>query len=231
MSLRYRVLFKSLMVLALAALSTAAFADPCLTVYPTGDTVYHYDVNEYYVVGPGDPLYDPLYDRGGYCLIDSNTMDFDLSIYQAPNLVGFTPSTDGQEGYFFEGYSFQLVIDGFSNSPTTYENIILVINPLPSSCPPMVTIDGNPVTGSTYPLGSLAVSTPTTEGHHYSDTLVLDVTWAACAEMQFWAYDDENYNGQKDGGECFSAFSHDTTVPAARTSMGLIKAQYGGSGQ
>ncbi|HKI84385.1 MAG TPA: hypothetical protein VKA63_08615 [Candidatus Krumholzibacteria bacterium] len=231
MSQRYRILFLSLMVLAIAAFSTAAFADPCLTVYPTGPTVYHYDMSEYYVVGPGDPLYDPMYDRGGYCLIDSNTMDIDMSIYQAPNLVGFTPSTDGMDGYFFEGYSFQLVIDGFSNTPTSYDNIILVINPLPASCPPMVTIDGNLVTGGTYPLGSLVVSTPTAEGHNYSDTMVLDVTWAECAQMQFWAYDDENYNGMKDGGECFSAFSHDTTVPSARVSIGTIKAQFGGSGQ
>ncbi len=227
MSIRYRALIPAF-VLAVVVLSvSAAFADPCLTVYPTGDTVYHYDINEYFVVGPGDPLYDPAYDRGGYVLIDSNSMEVDESIYQAPNLVGFTPSTDGQEGFFFEGYEFDLVIDGFNHDPITYENIILVIEPYPNSCPPQVTIDGNPVVGNTYNLGSLVVSTPTANGHNYSDTMIVHVTWAQCAEMEFWAYDDENYNGVKDGGECFSAFSHDTTVPTGdRASMGMIKARF-----
>jgi len=229
MSLRSRTTIFAIVLSVIVLASASAFADPCMTVYPTGDTIYHYDINEYFVVGPGDPLYDPAYDRGGYVLIDSNSMDIDLSIYQAPNLVGFTPSTEGQEGYFFEGYNFDLVIDGFSHTPITYENIILVIEPLPLSCPPMVTIDGNPVTGGTYNLGDLVVSTPTAEGNNYSDTMVLAVTWAQCAEMEFWAYADENYNGVKDGGECFSAFSHDTTVPAESSSMGVIKVRFSDS--
>ncbi len=227
MSIRHRAMAAAL-VLAVVVLSAAtASADPCLTVYPTGNTVYHYDVNEYFVVGPGDPLYDPVFDRGGYVLIDANSMEVEENIYQAPNLVGFLPSTDGREGYFFEGYSFDLVIDGFNHTPITYQNIILVINPYPDSCPPMVTIDGNPVVGDTYSLGSLVVSTPTENEHHYSDSIVVTVSWAQCAEMEFWAYDDENHNGVKDGGECFSAFSHDTAVPAAEaSSMGVIKARF-----
>jgi hypothetical protein len=227
----YRYRFLPIVVLLVMGFSAIAFADPCLTVYPTGDTVYHYDTTEYYVVGPGDPLYDPMYDRGGYVLIDANTMSIDLSIYQAPNLVGFTPSTDGQDGYFFEGYSFTLVIDGFSNTPRTYENIIVVVTPLPNSCPTNVVIDGNPVVNNMYPIGNLVVSTPTVDGNNYSDTIMLDVSWADCAQMQFWAYADENYNGIKDGGECFSAYSHDTTVPAPSTSVGTFKAMFGTAGQ
>ena len=180
---RYRVCLLAILILALSVAS--AMADPCLTVYPVGNTVYHYDISEYYVVGPGNALYDPMYDRGGYVLIDSNDDSIDMSIYQAPNLVGFTPSSDGREGFFFEGYSFQLVIDGFSNSPTTYENVMLVIEPLPMTCPPNVVIDGNPV-GSQVPLGSLVVSTPTAEGNNFSDVMILDVSWATCAEMEFW---------------------------------------------
>jgi hypothetical protein len=93
------------------------------------------------------------------------------------------------------------------------------------TCPPNVLIDGNPV-GNMVSLGSLAVSTPTAQGNNYSDTMVLDVSWAECAEMEFWAFDDENMNGVKDGGECFSAFSHDTAVPAENSSVGTIKVRF-----
>ncbi|MBP2681765.1 MAG: hypothetical protein H6Q78_1628, partial [Candidatus Krumholzibacteriota bacterium] len=37
---------------------------------------------------------------------------------------------------------------------------------------------------------------------------------------------DENYNLVRDGGECFSAFSHDTTVPVEETTWGGIKEIY-----
>jgi hypothetical protein len=203
-----------------------ALADPCLVVYPTGACTYHYDVNEYYVVGPGDPLYDPAYDRGGVVLIDSNTNEIAYNIYQAPGLTGFTVSSGGQDGYFFEGNSFQLVVDGFNNAPITYTNIYLVAVPLPESCPPNIMINGSPMTGSQLLLGDLTVSTPTAEGNNYSDSIVLDVTWDLCAEIQFWAYSDENGNGMHDGGECFSAFSHDTTVSATDGSFGAIKATF-----
>lgn len=38
-----------------------------------------------------------------------------------------------------------------------------------------------------------------------------------------WAYADENYNGAHDGGECFTAFSHDTAVPTERSTWEAIK--------
>ena len=59
MSLRSRTTIFAFALVVMVLASASAFADPCLTVYPTGDTIYHYDVNEYFVVGPGDSLYDP----------------------------------------------------------------------------------------------------------------------------------------------------------------------------
>jgi len=214
--------------LVLFLMAGPALADPCLVVYPTGPTVYHYDVNEYIVVGVGDPAYDPAYDIGGECLIDLNDMIPAADIYQAPMLVGFQPSSDGKEGYFFEGYNFTLIVDGFSNTPVSYENIMLVVEPLPASCPPNVVVDGVPMTSNMMSLGDLMVSTPTAEGNNYSDVLSLEISWAECAEMEFWAFADENYNGVKDGGECFSAFSHDSTVPSEQQSFGVIKVRFGG---
>jgi hypothetical protein len=47
---RYRLFLLLALAFVLAFSASSASADPCLTVYPTGDTVYHYDINEYYVV-------------------------------------------------------------------------------------------------------------------------------------------------------------------------------------
>ena len=142
-------------------------ADPCLVVYPDSPCVYHYDINEYYTVGPGDPLYDPMYDRGGQVLIDINWDTIGYSVYQAPNLVGFTPSTDENEGYFFLEKDFTLIIDGFSNVPTTYVNILLMFDDVvPEGCMPAITVDGMPVTDGVYYVGDLEVSTPTPSGDY-----------------------------------------------------------------
>jgi hypothetical protein len=213
----------SFVVLGIAG---AANADPCLVIYPDVPCVYHYDINEYYTVGPGHPLYDPMYDRGGEVLIDINWDTIGYSVYQAPNLVGFTPSTDEKEGYFFLDKDFTLIIDGFSNVPTTYVNILLKFdNVVPEGCVPTITIDGNPVTGDTYLVGDLVVSTPTPTGE-YSDTIELMVSWSGCYGLHFWAFSDENYNGILDGEECFTAYSHDTTIGVEETTWGAIKSIY-----
>jgi hypothetical protein len=105
-------------------------------------------------------------------------------------------------------------------------NILLVFEPDPTSCTPIILVDGEPVVGSTFACGDLVVSTPTPNSHNYSDTMTKHIEWSACTGMQIWAFSDENYNGSKDGGECFSAFSHDLTVPAESRSWGAIKSIY-----
>ncbi len=207
-------------------LAAGASAEPCLMVYPTGPAVYHYDSAEYYTVTYGHPLYDPMFDRGGEVLLESGSNEIPYDIYQIPNLIGFEVSMDGSEGYYFMGSTFDLVVDGFSNQPTTYSNILLVFVPDPISCVPIITVDGNPIVGKTYPLGSLVVSTPTAWGNNYSDTITVPFTWSGCYGVRIWAFDDENHNGVKDGGECFTAFSHDLTVPVKEQSWGSIKSLY-----
>lgn len=221
-----KVVSMFLLVLGGIVMSSAVVADPCLVVYPVAGSEYHYDINEYYTVTVGDPLYDPMYDRGGEVLIDLNTNEIAYNIYQAGNLVGFEVSTNGEEGYFFIGSYFDLIVDGFSNMPTTYENIILVFEPNPGYCTPTISVNGNPVSGLQYPLGDLVVSTPTADGNNYSDSITLSIQWGGCYGMQMWAFADTDYNGIADGGECFSAFSHDSTVPTEERSWGAIKAMY-----
>ena len=206
----------------------AANADPCLVVYPDSPCMYHYDINEYYTVGPGHPLYDPMYDRGGQVLIDINDDEIDMSIYQAPNLVGFEPSTDGNEGYFFLEKDFTLIIDGFSNAPTTFVNILVMFDDIvPTGCTPSITVEGAPLTGGVHYAGDLVVSTPTGEGNNYSDTIEIMVSWSWCYGIHFWAFSDENYNGELDqSAECFTAYSHDTTIGVEESTWGAIKSIY-----
>lgn len=207
-------------------LAASASAEPCLMVYPTGPAMYHYDNNEYYTVAFGHPLYNPLYDRGGHVLLKIGSNEIPLDIYQIPGLIGFEVSTGGNEGYFFNGSSFDLVIDGWNHQPTTYTNILLMFAPDPRECKPLVTVEGNAVAGQSYPLGDLVVSTPTPNGHNYSDTIIVPFTWSGCYGVRIWAFADENHNGVKDGGECFTAFSHDLTVPVVEKSWGSVKSLY-----
>lgn len=204
--------------------SGAVKSDPCLTVYPSCKCTYHYDTNEYYTVGPGHPYYDIEYDRGGEVLLEINTDKICESIYQAPELIGFLPSAEGNDGFFFAGMEFELIIDGFSERPTTYENIVIVFDqPNPADCTPAILINEMPLEGNTYLAGDLVVSTPTPSGNNYSDTMTFNVAWHGCYGVHIWAFADENYNGQKDGSECFTAFSHDATIPIRGSSWGEVK--------
>jgi len=206
--------------------SMSAFADPCLVVYPDTPCVYHYDPAEYYTVGPGDPLYDPAYDRGGVVLLTTGMNDIDLSVYQAPQLMGFVADADDQ-GFYFEGDAFNLVIDGFANAPTTYANVLVVFDdPLPAGCAPLVTVGGSPVMGGIWPAGDLVVQTATGEGNNYSDVITLQVAWSGCFGVHVWAFSDPDHDGSRTGGECFTAFSHDSAVPVESATWGLIKALY-----
>jgi len=214
------------LILGLLVVPAAVVADPCLIVYPTVPAMYHYDANEYYTVTLGHPLYDPMYDRGGEVLIEANTNEIAYNIYQIPYLIGFQESTGGKDGYFFIGPSFDLIIDGFNNAPTTYENIILVFEADPSACHLSITVGGTPVVGGSLPIGDLEVSTPTPSGNNYTDTITKHVQWSGCYGVRIWAFADQNYNGARDGGECFTAFSHDVTVPARNASWGSVKSLY-----
>jgi len=213
------------------ATAVQANPDPCLIVYPDGPCTYHYDPAEYYTVGPGDSLYDPMYDRGGEVLIDINNDEIALDVYQAPYLTGFVMDSENQ-GYFTLGTDFDLIVDGWSNEPTTYVNILLVFDSIePSWCQPNILVDGENVLfdedlGWYYPIGDLVVSTPTPYGNNYSDTVTHHVTWENCYGVRIYAFSDENDNLMRDGAECFSAFSHDTTVPVHDASWGAVKEMY-----
>jgi hypothetical protein len=136
------------------------------------------------------------------------------------------------QGYFTMDHDFTLVVDGWHNEPTTYVNILIVFDLIqPSGCTPVITIDGNPALWSPslgwyYPAGDLDVSTPTPEGNNYSDVLEFDFSWTGCQSLRIWAFSDADYDGMRGGSECFSAYSHDLTVPTEEHTWGSVKAKY-----
>ena len=216
-----------LAALLFLSIAGAVSADPCLVVYPSGPCMYHYDINEYYTVGPGHPYYDAEYDRGGYVLLELGSNEIDGSIYQAPMIEGFTPSNDGNEGYFFIGTDYELIVDGFSNTPTTFVNVIVVFDDfVPAGCAADIMVNWMPITGNRYSLGNLAVSTPTPNGMNYSDTVTIAIDWRGCYGVHIWAFADEDYSGTHDGGECFTAFSHDSSIATEESTWGGIKALF-----
>jgi hypothetical protein len=115
---------------------------------------------------------------------------------------------------------------------TTYVNIQLVFDRVePSFCVPGLTVDGDAVSyqaglGWYFPIGDLVVSTPTPQGNNYSDTRTVHVAFQNCASIRIYAFSDEDFDLRRDGGECFSAYSHDTTVPAKDSTWGAIKEIY-----
>ena len=226
-----------ILVVLLGVLMTAGvvLADVCLMAYPTGPCEYYYSSLDKYTVGPGDPLYDPLYDLGGVVLIKIDPIDGDgiaLDVYQAPGLTGFVLDEVNQ-GYFAIGVDYDLVIDGYNKNPTTYTNILLVFDGIvPEGCTPQITVDGNPALfdaglGYYYPIGDLVVSTPTPVGNSFSDTITLTISVGLCTGARVWGFSDVNFNLAHDRpGECFTAFSHDLTVPARETTWGAVKTMY-----
>ena len=210
----------------------AVYADTCLMAYTTGPCVYHYSSLDKYTVGSGHPLYDPLFDLGGEVLIKIDPVDGDgiaLDVYQAQGLTGFVLDEVNQ-GYYALGVDYDLVIDGYSRVPTTYTNILLVFDGFqPAGCTPSIMVDGNPALhdpglGYYYPIGDLVVSTPAAVGNAYSDTVTLSISVGVCIGFRVWAFSDENFNlAHELPGECFTAFSHDVTIPVEETTWGAIK--------
>ena len=168
-------------------------------------------------------------------LIKINPIDGDgvaLDVYQALGLTGFVLDEVSQ-GFFAIGVDYDLVIDGYNKNPTTYTNILLVFDGVvPEGCIPSIMVDGQPALfdaglGYYFPIGDLVVSTPTPVGNAYSDIVTLTIQLELCTGIRVWAFADANFNLMHDlPGECFTAFSHDVTVPVKESTWGAVKSLY-----
>jgi len=74
------------------------------------------------------------------------------------------------------------------------------------------------------PIGDLVVSTP--QGIAFSDVLTFDLSWSGCIGIRVWAFADDNFDLTHNGGECFSAFSHDLAIPTEEKTWGALKSLF-----
>jgi hypothetical protein len=217
--------------------------DPCLLVYPTYPTIYHYDPSQYYTVTLGHPLYNVAYDRGGAVLIADMMSGPDriaYEIYQAPNLMGFQQAS-GYTGFYFTGFSFDIAIDGWSNFPGTRNDLTLIFEPIPSDCSPEIKVGGASVDGPPYvvSLGDLVVSTPvvTPTRTYYSNTITKSIEWSGCVGMYIYAFEDcdRDRHWLACGGceeedncclRCHQMCANGSVVPVEHDTWGAIKSLF-----
>jgi hypothetical protein len=214
--------------------------DPALMVYPYGISVYHYDGNEYKVVFPGEPGYDPAYDRNGEVLVHKSDLTIAKDVYLS-NPVDFDQSAGEGEGYFIEIKDFTLTIRCWSNQATTFHSVYLYVSdsgtgsatmPLcvKGDCFYNLKVDGTQYTAP-YLLGDIPVTTPA--GAHFSGQLDVHIDWTGeCLYLVLGAFIDENGNGMPDPAETKAPGSHDTTTDdpvmtdTVPVSWGTLKAMY-----
>ncbi|MDI6809727.1 MAG: hypothetical protein QME66_12215 [Candidatus Eisenbacteria bacterium] len=232
--------FAVLLLSLVSAATLFANPDPALMVYPFGISVYHYDGNEYKVVFPGEPGYDPQYDRRGKVLVNKTDLTVARDVYLA-NPVDFDQSSGEGEGYFTEVKNFMLTIRCWSNRATTFRSVYLFVsdNGMELTSLPMCTsdkcffdlnVDGTKYT-TPYLLGDIEVATPAAP--HYSGEVTVHVKWTGeCLYLVLGAFIDENGNGMPDPSEIKAPGSHDTTTDdplmtdTVPISWGTLKAMY-----
>jgi len=216
----------ALVITAMIALgATEVLADPCLTVYPAGETYFYFDPAYHTLVDETHREFDPSIAIYGLVLIERKAAKVAYDIHQAPHLRGFIPASSDPRGFMVSSRSFQLIVDGFSNRPTTFDNVTLIVE-TQLDCPAGIWIDGTPLENGRRVLGDLQVSTPA-KGNNYSDVLIVDVIVEGCGSVEIWAFADEDENGERDGGECFSAFGRDFRLPVRKVSWGGVKESFG----
>ena len=63
--------------------------------------------------------------------------------------------------------------------------------------------------------------------NNYSDTVIHAIDWGVCSGIRIWGFADEDFNLiHTPSAECFTAFSHDLTIPVDEMTWGAIKEIY-----
>jgi hypothetical protein len=205
--------------------SGSAGAEPSYLIYPDAPTVFHYDTSRYELVAPGDPKFDSGYAIGNQMLWDRVAGRLPVEVYRAPQLVGFEPSTSGVSEFVVYRIEFDVVIDGFGDSPRTIGNLCLRFWPQPAHANVTLNVGGQVTNRLTVPLPSLEVSTPL-GSEFYSDTQTHTLSWVGATSMRIIAFSDKNANGSFDGTVAFAIVTRDATVPVSTSTWGNIKALY-----
>lgn len=203
-------------------------AEPTYLVYPSVASIFRYDPVRYELLSPGDIGFAQSYSLGNKVLWDKVEERVPVEIYRAPGLAGFEPSPSYANEFYAVRNEFNLIIDGFSESPHVASNLYIRFEPVPYYASPRITVDRQTVTSLTFAIPPLAVTTLIEEGY-YSDTRSHHIMWSGTAALRIVIFSDRDGDGVLDGEQpIYSVFVQDNVIATEETTWGGLKAQYGG---
>jgi hypothetical protein len=187
---------------------------------------FRYDPDEYEIIQPTDPNFDPKYAVSGSMLWNRLANRVAYGVYRSPYVFGFETSATGRNEYFLAGNMAMIRIEGFSEYPRQINDIYLEFHPFPAASSPEIFVDDVRVEGLRHYVPQLVISTPTGNGF-YSDGLQLRFRWLGSQYVRIVAYADKNGNRVYDGDDSIDLLMEDLTVPAQERTWGSVKSLYG----
>lgn len=215
-----------LLLQATVGAGTLTAGEPMLLVYPDEPTIFRYDTSRYEVVSASHPGFDAGYAISGQMLWDKLEQRVPHEVYRAPQLQGFEISPYGMNEFFLIKNEFKVIVDGFCESPRTFNNLHMRFIPFPSHSNVQVRLGADLLETLVTPIASLTVTTPVADGF-YSDTRQHHLLWSGAIGVRITVYSDKDNDMVYSGGKPpFSIYVEDNTVATEETSWGAIKALY-----
>ena len=202
-------------------------AEPGLLVYPDVPTEFRYNPAEYEIITLGHPQFNPDYQIGGLSLWDKIEQRIAYEVFRAPQLTGFSSSSNGQNEFVLMTNEFKVIVDGFSTQPRYLGKVYVRFVPDPPHSTALIEMAGEEIDLLIQPIKPIDVQDLTPEGF-YASTLSVHIRWSGAVGIRITAYGDKNNNRVYDGGmPRWSIYVQDNSVPVENTSWGAIKARYG----
>jgi hypothetical protein len=208
-----------------ASLAGAAAAEPSYLVYPAAPAVFRYDTARYELVSSDNPKYNAVFAIGNQMLWDRVANRIPVEVYRAPELIGFEPSSTGGSEFVTYRDNFEIIVDGFSETPRTLGNLHLRFWPEPVHAGVTLSVNGQLVYGLTVALPSLDVTTPL-GSEFYSDTQASALAWIGSSALRIIAFSDKDGDGAFSGTAAYSIVARSPAVPVNTSTWGSIKALY-----
>ncbi len=209
----------------LTLIASLALAEPSYLIYPSSPAVFRYDASRYEVLAPGDPKFDVNYSIGSTMLWDRIEGRVPEEIYRAPIITAFEASSNGRNEFVTTGNNFDVIVDGYGDTPRSIGGLSVRFWPEPSSAYAQIDINGVQMAGLTHSLPTLEVITATGTGH-YADTISFHVSWIGAVRLRAVAFSDKDANRSFEGTPLYSIVAQTEAVPVAPTTWGKVKSLY-----
>jgi hypothetical protein len=213
------------LLIVATVLSGRAQAEPSYLLYPSTPAVFHYDASRYEIVTSGHPKYDASFAIANVMLWDRIEQRVPVEIYRAPFLTGFEMSTAGRNEFVTYGNDFDVIVDGFNDSPRIMGNLCLRFWPESTAPYVQVFVDGVSIPSLTIGLSALTVSTAI-PGGFYADVDAHTVSWAGSPGLEIIAFSDKDGNSAFEGTASYRIRALSASVPVQETTWGSVKALF-----